>query len=132
MEELLFWLPDSFMVIGIVVIAFGLMFGTISFRRAISLLGLVVLLLVSSPFVDALFDYLWRVTPIWLLVPAILLCFLAILRFLVRLVLGERATDEMVGNLAASVVRGIFRGLFRILTFPIRVLRAGNKVSRSL
>lgn len=121
------WLPDSFMVIGIIAIAFGLILGFITIRRALSLLGLVVLLLASGPFVDALFDYLWRVTPFWLLVPLVLIFLLGILRFLAQLVIGRAATDEMVGNLAAGIVRGTFFAFCRILTLPFRLITAKAK-----
>lgn len=127
MATFLMWLPDSFMVVGIIAIAFGLILGFITIRRALSLLGLVVLLLSSGPFVDALFDYLWRVTPIWLLVPLILICLLGMLRFLIQLVIGKGAADEMIGNLAASIVRGTFYAFCRILILPFRLLMAKAK-----
>ena len=121
MAKLIVWLPDSFMVIGIVAVAFGLMLGVLTIRRAISLLGLVVLLLVSGPFVDALFDALWSALPFWLVVPLACIFALTLIRFLVRLVLGSRATDVMVGVLAADAVRWTFFLLCRAVRLPFRL-----------
>jgi hypothetical protein len=121
MTEFLFWLPDSLMVIGIVAIAFGLIIGQLSIRRAMSLLGLVIILLISGPFVDALLDYLWRVLPLSILVPLILVLMFSVLRFIARLVLGERAAGEMIGVLAADVVRWGFKVTCRVFTFPFRL-----------
>jgi hypothetical protein len=129
MTELLFWLPDSLMVIGIVAIAFGLMIGQLSIRRAMSLLGLVVILLISGPFVDTLCDYLWRALPLWLLVPLILVLIFSLLRFLARLVLGERAAGEMIGVLAAYVVRWTFKVTCQVLAFPFRLWARSRKVN---
>ena len=59
MMTLLAWLPNEFIVLGIVLIGFGLMVGLINGRRAAALLGFVFLLMVSGPFVDSLLDTLF-------------------------------------------------------------------------
>ena len=48
MMTLLAWLPNEFMVLGIVLIGFGLMVGLLTLRRAAALLGFVFLLMVTG------------------------------------------------------------------------------------
>lgn len=121
MAKLIVWLPDSFMVIAIIAIAFGLVLGVLTLRRALSLLGLVVLLLVSGPFVDALLDTLWSALPCWLMVPLGCIFALTLIRFLFRVVLGSRASDVMVGVLAADLVRWTLVLSCRAVRFPFRL-----------
>jgi hypothetical protein len=122
MAKLIFWLPDSFMVIGIIAIAFGLILGFLTIRRAVSLLVLIALLLISGPFVDALFDFLWAVTPLWVLVLVGVVLALTVVRFLVRLLVGSRATDVMIGVLAANGVRWAFGVSCRAVVAVLRFL----------
>jgi hypothetical protein len=114
MQLLWFFLPDEALVLVIAGIGLLLMLRVISGRAALGLLGAVVLLLLASPFIDALMDAL----PGWL----VLLLLAAILLWLFRvacgLFLGQRAADHMVGILAADTAR-LF---FRLLLLPFRIL----------
>ena len=122
MMTLLAWLPNEFMVLGIVLIGFGLMVGWLTLRRAAALLGFVFLLMATGPLVDSLLDTLFDLAPWWLLLLlGILLAFL-LLGALSRLLIGRRAADHMVGTLAADSVRFGFRIVFGLMVFPFRLL----------
>ena|ERR1700730_8227112 len=123
MAKLIFWLPDSFMVIGIILIAFGLILGFLTIRRAAALLGLIVLLLVTGPFVNALFDFLWEARPWWVLVLLGFVATMALIRFVIRLLLGSRAADVMIGLLAADGFRWGLRTSSRVAVGLLRLLR---------
>lgn len=134
MMTLLAWLPNEFIVLGIVLIGFGLMVGLINGRRAAALLGFVFLLMVSGPFVDSLLDTLFDLAPWWLLLLlGIMLVFLllgavfSLLGALSRLIIGRGATNEMVGSLAADVVRFGFRMAFGVVALPFRLMFGGRR-----
>ena len=134
MMTLLAWLHNEFIVLGIVLIGFGLMVGLINGRRAAALLGFVFLLMVSGPFVDSLLDTLFDLAPWWLLLLlGIMLAFLllgavfSLLGALSRLIIGRGATNEMVGSLAADVVRFGFRMAFGLVALPFRLMFGGRR-----
>ena len=134
MMTLLAWLPNEFIVLGIVLIGFGLMVGLINGRRAAALLGFVFLLMVSGPFVDSLLETLFDLAPWWLLLLlGIMLVFLllgavfSLLGALSRLIIGRGATNEMVGSLAADVVRFGFRMAFGVVALPFRLMFGGRR-----
>lgn len=114
LTELLFWLPDEAAVFVIMGIGFALMVGLMSPGAAFRALGLLCLFLLLSPFIDALVDQL---PTIWL-IPIGILVVVGMFRMLANLVIGARAADHMVGNLAASAVQGAFALLF----LPFRLL----------
>jgi hypothetical protein len=122
MSRLLFWIPDSFMIVAIAVIALGLIVGLIRPRRAVSLIGLIVLLLLSGPFVDALLGFVWSALPLWLILLALPVVLLAVVRGAFRFLLGSRVTDHMTGILAATAVLWGIRKGFQLVTFPFRVV----------
>lgn len=122
MSRLLFWVPDSFMIIAIAAIALGLMVGLIRRGRAFSLIALIVFLLVSGPFVDSLLSFLWNIVPIWVLILALPVILLAIIRAAFRLVLGREATDHMSGILAAEGILSAGRAILRLIQLPFRLL----------
>jgi len=127
MMTLLAWLPDRFMVLGIVLIAFGVMVRLIDGRRAASLIGFIVLLMVTGPFIDSLLDALFDLTPWWLLLLFGILLVFALLGALSRLMIGRRATGHMVGTLAADVVRSGCRMLFGLIALPLRLVFGGQR-----
>jgi len=122
MSRLLFWVPDSFMIVAIAAIALGLIVGLIQLRRAFALLGLIVLLLLSGPFVDSLVAYIWSILPLWLILLALPCVLLALVRGAFRLLLGARATDHMTGILAAKGLLWGIRKWFQLFTFPFRAV----------
>lgn len=121
MARLLFWIPDSFMSIAIMVIALGLIVGLIRPKRAFSLIGLIVVILVSGPFVDALVNAIWNAVPLWIVLLAVPFVMLWLARAVFHAILGRAATDHMTGILAARGVLWAGRGLFQLLTFPFRL-----------
>jgi len=127
MMTLLAWLPNEFMVLGIVLIGFGLMLGLINGRRAASLIGFIVLLMVTGPFIDSLLDTLFDLAPWWLLLLLGILLVFALLSALSRPMIGRRAADHMVGTLAADVVRFGFRMVFALVALPFRLLFGGQR-----
>jgi len=118
MRTLWLWLPDEAMVLVIVAIGLALMLGLIRGRAALGLLGAVVLVLLAGPFIDALVAAL----PFWILLIVLLFLAVALFRGALSLLLGARAADEAVGNLAADVIRGGFRLLFVLAYLPFRIL----------
>lgn len=119
MSRLLFWVPDSFMIVAIVLIALGLIVGLIRPRRAVALIGLVVLLLLSGPFIDALLGFVWSILPLWIILLAVPFVLLWLVLAISRFFLGA-AADTMVGYLAAHTVLWSWRQFLRLLTFPFR------------
>jgi hypothetical protein len=110
------------MIIAIMVIGLGLMVGLIRPKRALSLLALIVLILLSGPFVDALLSAIWNALPLWIVLLAVPFMMLWLARAAFHAVLGRAATDHMTGILAARGVLWAGGALFRLLTFPFRLL----------
>jgi hypothetical protein len=106
------------MVLVIMGIGLALMVGIINLRRALSLVGGVVLLLVLSPFVESLIGSL----PWWITSLLVVMLGLSLLRAVSNALIGRGASDHMVGNLAADVVRGGFRLLIWSIAAPFRAL----------
>jgi hypothetical protein len=127
MMTLLAWLPNEFMVLGIVLIGFGLMMGLLTLRRAAALLGFIVLLLVTGPFVDSLIDTFLAFAPWWFLLLLGIVVLFSLLGALSRFLMGREATGHMVGTLAADVVRFGFRTMFGLLALPFRLLFGGQR-----
>jgi hypothetical protein len=118
MRTLWLWLPDEALALVIIGIGLALIIGLIRGRAAMGLLGTVVLVLLAGPFIDALLDTL----PGWMLFLLLLFVAVALFRGALSLLLGARAADEAVGNLAADVIRVGFRLLFLLLFLPFRIL----------
>ncbi|MBN9659206.1 MAG: hypothetical protein J0H49_13555 [Acidobacteria bacterium] len=127
MITLLAWLPDEFMVLGIALIGLGLMVGLLTGRRAAALLGFTVLLALSGPFIDGFLDALIDVAPWWLLVLLGVWLIFALLGVVSRALIGRGAANEMVGSLAADVVRFGFRMVFGLIALPFRLVFGGRR-----
>jgi cellulose synthase/poly-beta-1,6-N-acetylglucosamine synthase-like glycosyltransferase len=106
--------PDSALPLVIVGVALALIVGVIKRRAAFSIIGFFVLSILLSP----LFEVIFSMLPWWLTLLIGVGFAVAIARALMALVLGRRATDHMVGILAADAVRGLFRAVF----LPFRLL----------
>ena len=116
----LFWalIPDEALILVIAAIGLGLILGVIRGKTAVSTIGGIVLMVLLEPFVEALFAAL----PWWLTISLLGVLFLSLFRGLSRMVLGERASDHMVGILAADVVGFCLVGFFQILAMPFRLV----------
>ncbi|HZT32754.1 MAG TPA: hypothetical protein VFA33_22895 [Bryobacteraceae bacterium] len=117
MQWLWMFLPDEAMILVIALIGLGLMVGLLRLRSAGQLLGGIVLMLLLAPFIESFVGSL----PSW--VSFLLLVWIgwAMIRALIRFILGARAADHMVGILAADAVRGLFGVVFFVLALPFRL-----------
>ena len=118
MRWLWLFLPDEALVLVIALIGFGLIVGLLQPRSAGQILGSIVLMILLTPFVENLVVWL----PAWVTLLLLAGIVLAIIRGFFSLVLGSRAADNMVGSLAADVVRAAFRGVFFMFTLPLRFI----------
>ena len=112
----LLWLlmPDSALPLVIVGVALLLIVGVLSRGRAVSMIGALVAYLIFVPFSGVILAmFPWWVSPL-LLVGFVM----SVVRAASGLLLGDRASDHMVGILAADVVRGLFKAFL----FPFRLL----------
>jgi hypothetical protein len=108
MEWLLALLPDEYLPVVVVGLALAVMMGILSFRRVIAILGIVVLLLLFAPFIEALLEQL----PWWVQVLFLVGIGLSILQVLASFLIGREAAASMAGTLAADAVRFAFRMVF--------------------
>jgi hypothetical protein len=112
MRGLLFTLlPDDALILVIVVVAIGLMIGIFSRRVAFWYLGMVILYVLLSPFIDSLFEIL----PLWLVLLILGFFILSISRLILNLLFGRRATDTFVGLLMWNLFALPFRFLGHLL-----------------
>jgi len=118
MQWMWLFLPDEALVLVIALIGLGLMAGLLRPRSAGQLLGGIVLMLLLTPFAESLVAWL----PGWVTLVLLAGIALAVIRGFFRLVLGSRAADNMVGSLAADVVRTAFRGVFFLFTLLLRFI----------
>ena len=113
-------LPDAALPLLFVGGCIALIFGLVRGRALFGVLGLLLFLPVLGPLAAGGFEQL----PPWLSLVILAFFCLAILRGLAALVLGQRAADTMVGNLAADLVRLVVT----ILILPLRIVRAAFRV----
>jgi hypothetical protein len=111
-------IPDEALILVIVAIGFALMLGIIRGKTAASMIGSLLLLVLLGPFVEELIAGL----PWWMTLVLLGLVILSLFRAFTSLLLGSRASDHMVGILAADVVRFCFVGFFQILLMPFRII----------
>ena len=111
MSLLWFFLPDEALPLIIVGVGLALILGF--GRGVLGILGLLLLIPIVAPFVEALLGEL----PLWVSLLILAIVGLAIFRGLAGLLIGARAADHMMGILAADVVRLVVLFLF----FPFRL-----------
>ena len=110
--------PNSAFPLILIGVALALIIGLVKPRQAGSIIGLFVLSILLAPFLDLLFSML----PGWISMLLTVGFAIAILRALVALVIGRNVADHMAGTLAADAVLSVFRNVFRLLFFPLRLL----------
>jgi hypothetical protein len=116
LRSLLFWLPDEAAVLVVSGIGIALITGIVNKQAAFRAVGLLCLYLALSPFIGALVDL---IPAIWL-VPIVVIAAVSTLRALIGVLIGQGATDHMVGSLAASAVRAVLVCFF----LPVRLMFA--------
>ena len=104
-------LPDEALAIVLIGLCVAWMLGLVRGRAVWGFLGAILLVAALSPFVEALFSAL----PLWASLLIMAWIALSLLRWLAGALLGRQASNEMVGSLAASVVRAIFVLPFRTI-----------------
>jgi len=111
----LLWLlmPDSALPLVIVGVALLLIVGVLSRGRAVSMIGALM-----AYFIFVLFSGVILAMFPWWVSPLLLVGFVMSIVRAAGLLLGDRASDHMVGILAADVVRGLFKAFL----FPFRLL----------
>lgn len=107
--------PDEVLPLLIMGVGLALILGLLSGRAALGILGLLLLFPLMAPFVEAVLGEL----PPWVSLVILAFFALALIRGLAALLLGQRAADNMVGNLAADLVRLVVR----LLILPLRMVR---------
>ena len=114
MSSLWSLIPRSVLPLAIAGIGLALIVGLIKPRRAISILGGIVLSLLFAPIIGALIGAL----PFWIYLLLMVISFLSLLRVGIRALIGREATNHLVGALATDVVHLCLR----MACFPFRVL----------
>jgi hypothetical protein len=97
------WLLVPEEALGLVLVAaiFALMFGLMRGRSFVGLVALIVFL----PTLALVIEHVLGALPPWVALLVLVAVGLSIIRVLASLVLGARAADNMIGILAADVVR---------------------------
>lgn len=116
MRNLILFMPPELAVLMFIGTGFAMLVG--ARKLAAGLFGATLAVIFLPILLVPLFDQL----PSWLLWSLLIFFGLCLLRSLFELVLGKRATDHMVGILAADVVRVVLLSPFRLLGWFTRVL----------
>lgn len=125
MRSMLFFLPDELIILLIIGAGFAMIFG--AKRLCVSLIMMAIALTVLPGLLAPLFDILPGYLLIALMIILIVGIFFSSLRWISSAIIGNSATDHMIGSLAADVVKTIFLGTFRLFGSAIR--RIGRGVS---
>lgn len=109
-------LPDTVLPLVIVGAALGVVLRLIRFRTAFGIVGFILLMPLLSPIVEAALGSL----PVWVSLLLLFFIVISIFRGLSTLVIGQRASDDLVGALAARVVFSVLFLPFRLFGWLIR------------
>ncbi len=120
MRGLALMLPEELLFMLIVAGGFSIILG--ARKLGSSLIATATAMAILPTFLAPLFDALPSVLVYALLVFFALAMVFTVLRWISASLIGERATDGMVGNLAADAVKASIRGVFGLLGFLLRGL----------
>lgn len=98
--SLLVWVPVEVLALLLVLLGFGVMLRVLRIGTVLGFVGVVVLGLVLSPFLKGIFAGF----PFWIQVLIGGFVLITVLRGVATLLIGSRASDTMVGTLAADIV----------------------------
>lgn len=108
MQALWLLIPEEAMVLVFVAIGFCIMFGVFSIKKGFSLIGMLCLLLLLTPFIGSLIEQL----PDWAF---IILC--GWLMFtLAAAILGRKIIDGVMTLIIFNIIAFPFKLLWRIIT----------------
>lgn len=121
--KIIWWLlPDELLPLVVVGVALMVMVRVIRLSTAIGILFvLMVLPMLLAPVIEAVMAEL----PFWLVLLICAALALFLLRGLVALLLGDGATDHLVGNLATDCVHGFGR----LCLLPFKMLGAAFRMA---
>jgi hypothetical protein len=116
---LLTFLPDSALPLIIAGAGLLIMLGLVRPRTAFGFVGVFVVTIITTPFVEALFAGL----PMWLTLIIIIVGIFWIGRTLLEALLGEHAAGHVIGILFVAATIGVFRLSIAPLRILVRAIR---------
>jgi hypothetical protein len=122
-------LPNGALLLAVVAIGLATILGLLRGGAAFSLLGVVLLFALLGPFVEGIVEGVAGTLPPWMSLVLLIVIGLVLLRGLAALLIGRRASDHMVGILAADLVRVAFLALlfpFRLVWRTVRAMTNGG------
>ena len=121
--NIIWWLlPDELLPVVVVGVALLVIVRAIRLSTGLGILfSLFVLPMLLAPLIEAVMSAL----PLWLVLLICAALGLSLLRGLVALLLGQRATDHLVGNLATDCVHAFGR----VCLLPFRMLGAAFRLA---
>lgn len=117
MRNLLIFVPPEFAVLLVVGAGLSMIVGARALAKTLLVfaMALVFLPVLLAPLFDAL--------PTWLLLALMVFFGMGLVRAVFNLLIGKHSTDNMVGILAADVVRFAFLAPFRLVGWLFRAFR---------
>jgi hypothetical protein len=119
MNAIAFLLPDSMIVLVIMGVGIAMILG-VNHRKSLGLLGSLLLCLILSPFIEAVF----AVLPMWITALVLFVAGMQILRSVLGFVFGSEAAGHIIGGIVLAFL--FFTA--RVLFMPLRL--AGRGVGR--
>jgi hypothetical protein len=100
----------------------ALIVGLVRPKSAASIIGSIILVLLTGPFIEAIIALL----PMWVVLIALFLMLLRVVRSLVTTMLGKGAADHMIGALATEFVKLVCSIMLMPLKLLFHLLRGGT------
>lgn len=116
------FLPDEWLILAIVGIGLALILGLVNRSTAFRILGMILLFALLSPIIEGVMGEF----PPWISLVILAVVVLYLLRGVANLLIGSRASDEMVGSLAADFVKLIGKSLLLPFYFIRWIVRRGR------
>src|SRR5437879_975133 len=116
MRSLVAFVPSEIYLVLLVVAGLAVIVG------AKRLAGAVVLIVLAGTLLPVVLEPLFNQLAAWPLVLLLALLGFGVLRAIFALLLGKRATDHMVGILAADVIKKVLAAPFPVLRYLMRLL----------
>ena len=117
MGWILFLLPDEFLPLICVGVSLAVVLQIITIRRALTIIGAFVLLIIFSPFFESFIGSLLDLVPLWIVMTVVFVIGFILLRLVLEFVLGR----EAIGHVVFSILAFSARMVFRFLVIPFRL-----------